>query len=277
MDTEHIEGGCILLARKSLGSQVFQDDQLWKVWCWCLMKANHKENWAVIKTGRGDTQVRVDRGQFIFGRKSAAKELKQKPSSVYFRMKKLRNMRNLDMQTNTHFSIITICNYERYQNLDLYSCQAGKQPTDNQLTTNRQPTDTNKNDKNDKNVKNKIIFENFRLFYPGRKRALDTEFAYFCKCHRDWREVLPKLLPAAQAQIRHAVQQKAAEKFVPEWKDLKSWIYNRYWETIPETKTKRKDKCCVCGSEQTTGSFDTTSGPRRHCANDDCKKKIQGW
>ena len=116
----------------------------WKIWTWCLMKANHEDRWVPIKTGRGETQALVKRGQFLFGRKTAAKELKMRPTTVVDRMKKLANMQNLVINPVTHYSIVTVCNYEFYQGNE--NSEASPNPS-----PNRQPTVTNKNDKNEKN------------------------------------------------------------------------------------------------------------------------------
>lgn len=144
----NMEGGWLRLYRKSINSQVFQNEGLWKVWTWCLMKANYKDAWVSIQTGRGKTEVLVKRGQFIFGRKSAAKELGMKLSTVHDRMEKLVKARNIDIQSNTHYSIIIVCNYCTYQEDGETKCDT--QP-DNQPTSNQQPTNTNKNKKKEKN------------------------------------------------------------------------------------------------------------------------------
>lgn len=107
--------GYVKLWRKTKGSRIFQNEGLLKVWIWCLLKANHKEAWVSIKTGRGEAEVHLDPGQFIYGRKSAAKELKMKPSSVRNRIEKLKNIGNLDTQTDTHHTVITIKNWDIYQ------------------------------------------------------------------------------------------------------------------------------------------------------------------
>jgi len=151
---EFIHDGYVLLARKAIDSQVFQNESLWKVFTWCFMKANHTPTWVPVKTGAGSTEVFVDRGQFIFGRKTAAKELRMKPSSVRNRMEKLKNMRNVDIKVGVHFSIVTICNYVSYQNSSNYERTGTGQAQDRQGTGTGQPEDTNKNDKNVKNDKN---------------------------------------------------------------------------------------------------------------------------
>jgi len=143
VDTTH-EEGWVKLYRKSIESQVFQNEGLWKIWCWCLLRANHKDSWVPVKTGKGRSTVFVKRGQFIFGRKTAAKELKMKPSTVQKRMQILANMQNLIIQSNTHYSLITIRNYDYYQGNELNEVSS-------KVSTKYHPSITNKNDKNEKN------------------------------------------------------------------------------------------------------------------------------
>lgn len=93
--------------------------------------------------------------------------------------------------------------------------------------------------------KDRDIFEQARSIYPGRKRGLETEFAYFMKTCKDWREVLPLLQPTIEAQIKH---RKQTTKFVAEWKDFKSWIYNRYWELQSDsTETPQQKQARTTG------------------------------
>ena len=122
------------------------------------MRANFKDNWVNITTGKGQTQVHVKRGQFIFGRNRAAKALKQNPTSVYKRMLKLEKCGNLNIKSDTHYSIVTIINWETYQGSDLES----DNQSDNQVTTKCQPSNTDKKDKKVKNDNNSLYpFDNF--------------------------------------------------------------------------------------------------------------------
>ena len=76
----------------------------------------------------------------------------------------------------------------------------------------------------------KSIFDKARRLYPGTKRGLDTEFENYKRKHKDWREVLPDLLPAIQL-IEYDRDQKAKRKeFVPAWPHFQTWINQRRWE-----------------------------------------------
>jgi hypothetical protein len=141
-----MQDGYIKLYRKVLNSRVFANDGLFKLFMYCLLKANHKGRWVSAKTGRGDTTVWVEVGQFIFGRKTAAKELRCKPSTVVYRLSQLQRMEILDIQADTHWSIITIVNWNSYQGSEK-KCDSH---SDIQLAGNCHPTSTNKNVKNEK-------------------------------------------------------------------------------------------------------------------------------
>ena len=133
--------GWIKLHRQSLGSQVFQNPELWQLWCYCLLRANHKSTWAPVKTGKGSTEVHLQPGQFIFGRFEAAKTLTATPSGTYKRLQKLKKAGNVTTQNCTHYTLVTVCNW--------LSFQCGN----TQVTPKEHPSNTDKNVKNVKKVK----------------------------------------------------------------------------------------------------------------------------
>lgn len=96
------------------------------------------------------------------------------------------------------------------------------------------------------NEKYKTMFENFRKLYPGIKRGLDTEFENMQKKHKDYKDVIPQLEEIIKNQIKHRENKKGNGEFVPQWKNLSTWINNRSWEEVftpIETKeTKRELK-----------------------------------
>jgi hypothetical protein len=108
-----------------------------------------------VSTGRGSTEVKIEPGQFIFGRNSAAKELKGlNPKKIYNRVKKLEQLGNLVIKPDIHYSIITISHWGTYQGNGQADGQATGQPTDRQRTPNGQATDTNKKEENVETVQN---------------------------------------------------------------------------------------------------------------------------
>lgn len=161
------ESGYIPLFRKSLYSQAFQDADLWKIWCWCLLRASYQEHYVSLRTGRGFTQVKLKEGQLIYGRHSAAKELHMKSSTVRNKIEKLRNMGNLDIRPDTHFSILTVCKWSTYRELMFGKRQATGQPKDNQRTHTIRVNKGNKDIKEDTSL---FIYEHYaQTIKPGTK------------------------------------------------------------------------------------------------------------
>ena len=130
--------GYILLSRSIVDSAVFQNEKWLKVWIWCLLEAGYGERTKQVKTGKGFTAVTIQRGQFVFGRNKHARDLDIHPSTLWKIIQKLKNMGNLSIISNRHYSVITVCNYETYQDSDRYKVTTKVttkcQPSDNQVT-----------------------------------------------------------------------------------------------------------------------------------------------
>lgn len=96
-----------------------------------------------------------------------------------------------------------------------------------------------------------LMFDTFRKAYKGTKRGLQTEFTNFKKKHKDWREVLPLLLPAYQHQQELREQGKATGCFVPQEKNLQTYINQRCWEAEehfePDSWSQQRAKQTVPG------------------------------
>jgi len=92
--------------------------------------------------------------------------------------------------------------------------------------------DENENEnENENESKNYLLaFDEFRKLYPGTKRGLRTEFDNFVKKHKDWKEILPVLKERLEYQIKARQIREERKLFVPEWKNLRTWINQRCWE-----------------------------------------------
>ena len=136
--------GWIKLWRKSLDSGLLQNHELWAFWCWCLMKATHKPFRQMV----GYQKIELEPGQFIFGRKAAAKELKLTERKVRTCLAVLENLENLTIKATNKFSIITVKNWNTYQQDETVNDQQNDhQATSKRPSSDHQPT-TNKNVKN---------------------------------------------------------------------------------------------------------------------------------
>lgn len=220
--------GWIKLHRQILESEVFASQIGLKIWVWCLLKANYSDKYVPIIIGRGESVVKVNRGSFLFGRFKAENELNIDGSTIYKWIKKFENDGMIEIQSNSHYSIITICKYDDYQQREESEVTAIQQPLSSHSTAIQQPCNTTKNNKKEKeNINVREIFETFRKEYPGTKRGLDIELKYFLSKTKP--ETVELLLPALNKEKEHRNKLSAVGEFIPHWKHLKTWINNECW------------------------------------------------
>lgn len=131
--TDGLELGYVRLWRKIKGSAVFQDPHLLQLWIWILLRAAWESRTVMVKTGRGNTPVNLNPGEFIFGRNTAATALRCPASTIADRMRTLKNLKMVSIQAVTHYSVVTVLNWDSYQGGDIPSRhpirQASRHPT----------------------------------------------------------------------------------------------------------------------------------------------------
>ncbi len=74
------------------------------------------------------------------------------------------------------------------------------------------------------------MFDRFRQSYRGTRRGLETELDNLKRKHRNWRDIVPMLLPLYEAQCRAKDALRAAGQFVPQEKNLKTYLNQNGWE-----------------------------------------------
>ena len=102
--------GYVNLHRKAIDSRVFSDAELWKHWCWLLLRANFADGWF--------QGVLIPRGSFAAGTRSAAEILGSSPTTIHRQWKRFAEWKMIELKPERNFTIITICNYDTYNNPD---------------------------------------------------------------------------------------------------------------------------------------------------------------
>jgi len=178
----------IKIDRGLMDSYCFANANHLKIWIWMLLKANYKKTYANLKIGKGTTTIMVSRGQFLFGRMKAEEELGIDGSIVYRVLKKFEELSQIKIDANNQYSLITICNYDSYQNNNQDEEQpmnsqrtSSEQPIDSQCTTDVLPKNTSKEvlkkNKEDKEIN--IVFDIFWNLYDkkvGEKEKLKKKW-----------------------------------------------------------------------------------------------------
>lgn len=143
--------GYVKLWRKSLESSIFTNPTLWYFWCWCLMKAAHKET----KTTINYKELILQPGQFVFGRNKASAELAITEQTIRTCLSALKSTSRLTIKSTNRYSIITIVNWHSYQGNGKTTNHQINQQINQQLTSS-QPA-TNHIQEGIKNVKKKTL------------------------------------------------------------------------------------------------------------------------
>ena len=102
---------------------------------YCLIAANHDEQHQCGMT--------IPRGSFITSRKRLSDEVDITEQSVRTSLARLTRTQELVVQSTNLYTIITVCNYDKYQGKDTDSQPTNNQENNqpfNQRTTNEQPT-----------------------------------------------------------------------------------------------------------------------------------------
>lgn len=133
--------GYVKLFRKTADNGIMKNPLLLQFWVWCLLKAAYKP----IDVHVGNQVIHLEPGQFIFGRKSAAEALGSTEMKIRTVQRSLRDRHNIVTKVTNKFTIITICNWELYQQLENEDY-----PTNNQQITNKQPTNNHKQEREER-------------------------------------------------------------------------------------------------------------------------------
>ena len=151
--------GWIKLHRQLLESVVFQNANLFQVWCWCLMRANHTET-KILWNGN---EVILKAGQFISGRFKGSKECHMNPSTFRNQIALLEKLGNLDSKKDSRFSLFTVVKWSDFQ----HSNEMKDSDKDNRRTAEGHRQEC----KNDKKKTAPLIPENVYRCYAEKVKT----------------------------------------------------------------------------------------------------------
>jgi len=143
--------GYVKIWRKSIDGGWLSNPKLWTFWCYCLLRANHRPCKVVL----GFTEIELEPGQFIFGRKQASKDIGLSERTVRTCLHTLKTTSNVTIKTTNRYSIISIINWNSYQDDEKITTSKATSKETNKRPADDQQTTTDKHVKNVKNEKKK--------------------------------------------------------------------------------------------------------------------------
>ena len=165
--------GFVKLFRNSLESSLFSNANLWKVWCYCLLRANYKQRTILFET----EEITLSPGQFITGRLQGAMDCDMQPSTYRNQLKKLQSLTKLDIKSDNKKSIITILNWGSYQDAS-YGVDS---TSDSKRTAKGQQEDTDKNSRTVELKEINNVHSDFNRFWNLYDKKINKT-----KCYQLW-------------------------------------------------------------------------------------------
>jgi hypothetical protein len=188
-----------------------------------LIKANYKDGNFLGHT--------IPRGSLVDGLYSLSEDTGISVQSIRTSLNHLKSTKEITIKSTNKFSIITLCNYENYQDQKneintQINTQINKQSTNNQQTTNKQLTTIIelKEIKNDKNNTIHSWRTDFEIYQKDCSDAFDRLIA-------DWRWIKERKNYHHGLNIR-----KSAEKMFFDY-----WGTQEGWKKKKSSKTKEID------------------------------------
>jgi len=227
---DHIPGGCIMVARKMLDSDLMDQSPLVvKLWVWLLLKANWRDR---PQLERGQLVTTIAEMQKAMSHYSGWRKFTPTPDQIRSAYGTLRDTARITARRTTRGMVITVTNYSSYQDIDAYASRTashGGSATCPAAT----PHDTEEVNKR-KNAYSDF-FESLWKTYPakdGKKRAM-VHFQATVKSDEDCK------------RIKTALDNYLAHLEVETWKKPKNgvtWFGNwQDWETWTPPATQTDD------------------------------------
>ena len=229
-----MDKGYVMIARQLVDSEIFEKPASWlKILIFLLIQAQHKP------------YKRLKRGQCYTTYASISEACKVTRSEVDHAIRYMKKTQMLATQKATRGMVVTICNYDTYQDVTVYRSDSksdtkATQTTicgDLKATQKRQDKQEWKNDKND-NKKTTGGFDVFYKAYP-KKKSKDS-------ARRRWKaikpnaELLETMLVAIEQQKKSEQWTKDGGQFIPH---PATWLNDGGWKDelpqAPETELEK--------------------------------------
>lgn len=228
-----IENGFIKLHRKMIQWEWYNDVNVKILFLHLLLTANYED-----KKWQGKV---IKRGQRVCSYSVLSKELKLSVRSIRTSLNKLKMTGEVTSETTSKYSLISIVNYDLYQD----ERQAKGQSGDKQATSKRQATDNNerkiKKDKKDKEYIYSDFFEKLWKLYPkkqGKGSVSDTQKEKLYKIGFE------EMSRAVNRYIKYIADNGIEEKYIKQGSTFFNSGYVDYLDSNYQQEEEQKSPQC---------------------------------
>ena len=238
--------GWLKLYRSILDSAVFKDAEILKVWIWLLCNVAFEQH-DTICYGR---VITLKAGQIATGRKKIAQCTDLNENKVYRALTTLKSLGNIEIKATNKYSIITVVNWDKYQEENGKRTSSEQQTNSKTTTEEQQPNSKRTQHKNGNNGKNEKeiyvcpFFDRAWELFPNKK----GKSAVSKKAMRELAEAGEIAVIAAIENYKAEIERKGTEeKYILHG----STFFNGRWRdyAVDETATEPMPK------QQRRGSY----------------------
>lgn len=158
-----VSNGFVKIHRKLLDNPISDKPNYLAVWLFLILEANHKDACIIFD----NQKMTIKRGQCLTSIRKISKKFKLSLGSVHNILKYLISERMIERSGNNRCSLVTIINYDLYQEVE--------RKTEQSVNSSRTVRETNKKNKNEKNEKKRESKLDYLL------NLLDEDYEYFTK------------------------------------------------------------------------------------------------
>jgi hypothetical protein len=207
---------------------VMKDADYLAVWCYLLLKATHSD-YSVMFGGK---KIILKPGQYITGRKKLSSELHINESKIRRILNDYENDQQLNRQVTNKATLITIVNWELYQDLD--GKVTNKRPTteptsDQQVTTKQEGYKNKKNNNVDSGVRVQLeesfedLYQRYRSLTNSSNGKGDAKKIYIDYCTKGYKgtKLTPEQIEECFANyIQENTEKREREGWAPPLKNI---------------------------------------------------------
>ena len=233
--------GWLKLYRSILDSAVFQDAEILKVWIWLLCNVAFEQH-DTICYGK---VIHLKPGQIATGRKKIAQCTDLNENKVYRALTSLKSLGNIEIKSTNKYSIITVVNWDKYQD------ENGKRTSSEQQTNSKQTseeqqydskTTQHKNGKKEKKEKNIYICSFFQSVwdeYPkklGKNKVTKAAMEQLEEAGED------AVMSAVRRYVEKIKREGTDEKYIMHGSTFFNGAWKDYLESSEPSETPQKPK-----------------------------------
>ena len=226
--------GWLKLYRSILDSAVFQDAEVLKVWIWLLCNVAFEQHDTVCY----GKVIHLKPGQIATGRKKIAQCTDLNENKVYRALTVLKSLGNIEIKATNKYSIITVVNWDKYQEENVKRTSS-EQQNNSKTTTEEQQLNSkrtqHKNGKNGKKEKNIYICSFFQSVWDEYPKKLGK--------NKVTKAAMEQLEEAGEATVMDAVR-RYVEKIERDGTEEKyimhgSTFFNGAWRDYVPSETEQ--------------------------------------